>query len=115
MSLLLIQEPPGALVALWIKYRPVILHLMLTCHDKPAQYRLYSHEFRALAKSNTFAFVLQAHRGRAINDIRKSQVAKDLMSMLKTSRKASERLENHAFEFRLDTQFMLIVSKISVR
>ncbi len=112
MNILISTDLQGPMIALWTKYRPVILQLMSSTGDGPQRYRLYGHEFRALSKNTTFAFLLQAHRGKALNDIRKSGIAQDLLSMLKTSRRASDHLDKHAFEFRLDTQFVLHIARI---
>lgn len=112
MSILLNSDSPGPLIALWSKYRPVILHLMQASSQGPQQYKLYAHEFRALSKTPTFSFLLQMHKGRALNDIRKSKIAQDLMSMLKMSRQATDHMDKHAFEFRLDTHFMLNVARV---
>lgn len=113
MRNLLTPEPQGAFTSLWSKYRPVILQLMLSAADGPQQYKLYSHEFKALATKNaTFAFVLYATKGKALNDIRKSRGAQDLMTILNLSRIASDELQKFTFEFRLDTQFMLHVARV---
>ncbi|SHG82065.1 hypothetical protein SAMN04488109_1998 [Chryseolinea serpens] len=104
---------PTVYLSLWNKYRPVIVHLMLAAGDGPQQYKLFSHEFKALAaKEKTFSFVLQAFRGKSTNGIRKSFAAQDLLSMLNTSRKASEQMEKYGFEFKLDSQFVLHVTRL---
>lgn len=98
--------------SLWNKYRPAIIQLMLASGDTPQQYKLSDHEFRALnSKEKTYSFQLHAYQGKAVNNIKTSVVAQDLLNMLNNSRKASELLEARAYEFVLDKKFVLHISR----
>ncbi|MBL0740474.1 hypothetical protein [Chryseolinea lacunae] len=106
---------PTAYLSLWNKYRPAIIHLMLAASEGPQQYKLYAHEFKALApKEKSFSFVLHAHLGKAKNNIKNSITAQDLLSMLNMSRKASEQLAKNTFEFTLDNRFVLHIVRVPV-
>ena len=98
---------------LWNKYRPVILQLMLASENGPQQYNLFDHEFKSInSREKSFSFELRAFKGKAVNDIKKSPTAQDLLTMLNMSRKASELLQDTHFEFALDRKFVLKVSRI---
>lgn len=100
--------------ALWSKYRPVILQLMSAAADNgPQQYKLFSHEFKAVGvkEKSGYSFVLEAAGGRAINNIRTSTVAKDLLYVLQHSRRANELMAEAAYELSLDKNFVLSVSR----
>jgi len=103
-------------IPLWNKYRPAILQLMVASAEGPQQYKLYGHEFKGLnpKEKGGYSFTLQAHKGRAKNNIRNSIVAQDLLSMLDTSKKASELMDSGIYEFTMDKQFMLRITKIEV-
>ncbi len=101
--------------SLWNKYRPVLLQLMVAAAEGPQQYKLFDHEFKALnAKEKSYAFALRAHQGKAVNNIKASNTAKDLLMVLNSSKKASELMTEDQFEFSLDKQFMLKVTRIPV-
>lgn len=99
---------------IWNKYRPAILKMMLDAADEPQQYKLFPHEFRALneKKKTGFGFTLQVSKGKAINNIRGSLVAQDLLSVLQLSRKAAELTDADPYEISLDRQYVLHVNKI---
>jgi hypothetical protein len=99
--------------ALWNKYRPAILQLMVASAEEPQHYKLYGHEFKALnpKEKNGYAFTLQAHRGKAVNNIKNSGMAQDLLEVLEVSKKASELMDKDTYEFTLDKQFMLHVTR----
>ena len=103
-------------IPLWNKYRPAILQLMVASAEGPQQYKLYGHEFKGLnpKEKGGYSFTLQAHKGRAKNNIRNSIVAQDLLSMLDTSKKASELMDTGIYEFTMDKQFMLRITKVEV-
>jgi hypothetical protein len=97
---------------LWNKYRPAILKLMIDSAEGPQQYKFSSHEFRNvnLKEKGGHSFTLKAFQGRAVNNIRASAVAKDLLYILQQSKKATELLETSTFEFILDKQFVFHVT-----
>ncbi len=101
-------------IPLWNKYRPAILQLMVASSEGPQQYKLYGHEFKTLnpKEKGGYAFSLQVHKGKAINNIRNSFVAQNLLSVLVMSKKASELMTTDSYEFAMDKQFMLRVTKL---
>jgi len=101
---------------LWSKYRPAILRLMLDSADGPQEYKFSNHEFKSVnpKEKGGYSFVLRAYQGKAVNDIRASVVAKDLLGILKQSRTASELMEASTYEFMLDKQFLFHIKKENV-
>lgn len=99
--------------AVWNKYRPAILQLMVASEAGAQQYKLFNHEFRALdPKEKKFSFELQVHKGKALNKIASSTNARDLLEMLNMSKRASELMDETTFQFKLDGQFVLHISRI---
>ena len=77
------------------------------------QYKLFNHEFKALdPKEKKFSFEFQAHKGKALTKISSSTNAKDLLEMLNMSKRASELMDETTFNFKLDSQFVLHISRI---
>jgi hypothetical protein len=101
-------------IPIWNKYRPAILQLMAKANDEPQQYQFFSHEFKRLnpKEKGGYTFTLQAFQGKAQNDIRKSMVAQNLLNVLDASKTASELLAEDQYEFSLDKQFVLHVSRV---
>lgn len=98
---------------LWNKYRPVILQLMSAAAENgPQQYKLFSHEFKAVGQKEKsgFSFVLEASEGRALNNIKTSTVAKNLLQVLQQSKRATELMNAATYQLSLDKQFVLRVS-----
>lgn|SRR5690606_36332999 len=107
----LAESSPYATI--WNKYRPVILQLMSAAPENgPQEYKLFVHEFKAVGpkERSGYSFVLEAAQGRAINNIRTSTVAKDLLHVLQNSRRATELMDKATYEFSLDKNFMLRVA-----
>jgi hypothetical protein len=100
---------------IWSKYRPVILKLMIDAATEPQQYQLSGHEFKAMnaRQKGGYNFVLQVLKGKAINNIRDCQAAKELLEILQISRKASELTEEAPYEITLDKQFVLHITKMN--
>jgi hypothetical protein len=99
--------------SLWSKYRPVILQLMMAAGTDPQQYKLSAHEFKAIGQreKSGFSFLLEAADGRAVNNIKGSNVARDLLRVLQQSQKASQLMKEGVYELRMDKQFVLHVTK----
>ncbi|MEO9870267.1 hypothetical protein [Ekhidna sp.] len=99
-------------VLLWNKYKPVLVKLMKDSAEGPQQYQFISHEFRDLnsKEKGGHSFTLEAHRGRAQNNIKMSVVAQDLLEILQKSNKAQELMEEAYYDFVMDKQFMLTVT-----
>lgn len=101
-------------IPLWNKYRPALLQLMVASAEGPQQYKLYGHEFKGLnpKEKGGYSFTLQAHKGKAKNNIKTSIVAQNLLAVLENSNKASELMATDIYEFTMDKQFMLRVTKM---
>ncbi|SKC72440.1 hypothetical protein [Ohtaekwangia koreensis] len=102
-------------VSLWSKYRPAILQLMIASEEGPQEYKLYGHEFKSLnpKEKKGYTFTLQAYQGRAINNIKDSVTAQDLLYVLSLSKKANELMDAGRYEFTLSKQFTLCVTKLA--
>ena len=99
--------------SLWNKYRPVILQLMMAADNDPQQYKLFAHEFKAIGQKEKtgFSFLLEASGGKALNNIKGSNVARDLLHVLQQSQKASQLMKEGVYELKMDKQFVLHVTK----
>lgn len=102
--------------SLWNKYRPAILQMMVSAEEGPTEYKFFKHEFETLnpREKGGYTFKLHAFQGKAQNNIRSSEVAKDLLNMLESSRKASALMEDAQYEFTMDRQFVLHVTRLVV-
>lgn len=98
---------------LWHKYRPVILKLMNDATIEPQQYTFYEQEFRRLnpKEPNGYPFILYVNSGKALNNIRSSALANDLLVLLQSSKTAIALMRSSTFEFMLDAKFVFHVSK----
>src|SRR5688572_24656570 len=97
---------------LWGKYRPAILKLMISSMEGPQQYKFSAHEVRTANPKykGGFTFTLKLHKSKAVNDVRSSLIAKDLLRVLQQSGKASELSQSSIYEFKLDKHFVLHVT-----
>ena len=102
---------------LWGKYRPAILKLMISSAEAPQQYKFSAHEVKTANPKGKggFTFTLKFHKGNAINDIKLSVIAKDLLRVLQQSKKASELSESSTYDFTLDKHFVLHVIKTDIQ
>ena len=102
---------------LWGKYRPAILKLMISSAEGPQQYKFSAHEVKTANPKDKggFTFTLKVHKSKAVNDIRLSVIAKDLLRVLQQSGKASELSESSMYEFKLDKHFVLHVIKTDIQ
>jgi hypothetical protein len=98
----------------WSKYRPAILKLMVDSADGPQQYKFSNHEFKSInpKEKGGYAFTLRVFQGKAVNNIKTSAVAQDLLLILQQSRRALELIEASTYEFVMDKHFMLHVAKL---
>jgi hypothetical protein len=97
---------------LWNKYRPALLKLMLAAEQGSQQYKFSGHEFKALnSKEKSYSFELRAFQGKAVNNIKSSIIAQELLEVLNLSPKASELMDSGTFQFVLDKKFVLHVSR----
>ena len=98
--------------SLWNKYRPVILKLMLDSGKEPQQYKLSAHEFKAAGVLKTgYSFVLEVSNGKAVNNIKASTVAKDLLTTLQNSQKGAQLMQEADYQLSLDKQFVFHVTR----
>jgi len=106
----------GKFTHVWQKYRPAILNLMKASSSGPKEYQLYSHEFHDLnTKTTTPSFILRIHKGKKINDTKRSVLATDLLNVLQQSEKALELADHAIFEFELDKKFLLHITQEKVK
>jgi hypothetical protein len=100
-------------IHIWHKYRPVILRLMVNARETAQQYVFSGHEFKRVAPSyrGGLAFILYFHRSKALNNIKTSTLAKELLEILQQSQTAIKLAENSTFEFMLDRHFVFHVRK----
>jgi hypothetical protein len=107
------REDAHPFAPVWNKYRPVIIKLMSEAANGPQEYQLYVHEFKAFSKKDKggFSFSLEAHNGKAVNNIKTSQVAQDLLFILQQSKTALQLLREGIYEFSMDKSFILKINK----
>ena len=100
-------------VSLWNKYRPVILQLMSTSVNGPQQYKLYSHEFKAVGEKEKsgYSFSMQISKGKSLNSLKTSAVARNLLLVLQQSKRAAELTEEAIYEVSMDKHFVLHVTR----
>lgn len=98
---------------LWSKYRPAILRLMVDSEQSPQEYTFSNHEFKVAhpTEKGGYSFKLRVFNSKAVNDIRKSQVAKDLLRILQQSNKATELTEQSVYEFTMNKEFVLNIHR----
>lgn len=99
----------------WSKYRPAILRLMIDSSIEPQQYKMSRHEFKAVESKQRSScnFTLQVSKGKAINNIKDSEIAQGLLEVLLLSQKAKELSDTASYEIMMDKQFVLHVSKVA--
>ena len=104
----------GTYAGLWSKYRPAILRMMVDADREPQTYQLSNHEFKALKpkQKGGYAFELMVSGGKALNGLKDSEVAQDLWYILQISRRANEMISSTGYQFAMDKQFRLQISKI---
>lgn len=86
---------------------------MMAAGNDPQTYKLSAHEFKAIGQKEKtgFSFLLEASGGKALNNIKGSNVARDLLHVLQQSQKASQLMKEGVYELKMDKQFVLHVSK----
>ncbi|HTJ48502.1 MAG TPA: hypothetical protein VL443_03530 [Cyclobacteriaceae bacterium] len=97
----------------WNKYRPVLLKLMTDSAVGPQEYKMFVHEFKAMGEKvkSGYSFTLEASKGKALNNIKNSIIANDLLSMLQQSNKAMELMSDAIYELSMDKKFVLHVNR----
>ncbi|MCZ8356236.1 MAG: hypothetical protein O9340_15965 [Cyclobacteriaceae bacterium] len=104
----------GKYAPLWSKYRPAILKLLIDSASEPQTYKLMSHEIKSMdeKKKGSFSFNLHIAERKAVNNIKDSEIAQDLLNMLQQSKKGSELIQANRFEISMDKHFQLQVTQI---
>jgi hypothetical protein len=99
----------------WSKYRPAVLKLMVDADGGQQQYKFSPHEFIRInpKEKGGHRFTLRVFQGQAVNNIRETPVAQDLLFILQQSKKALELADASAYEFVLDKHFVLNVTRIT--
>jgi hypothetical protein len=104
---------PNYYTSLWSKYRPVLLKLMSEAANEPQQYKLFAHEFKSSGEKvkGSYAFSLEVSHGKALNNIKTSAAARDLLSVLQQSKRAMELMDEAIYSLNLDKHFVLHVTR----
>lgn len=104
---------PSQYAFIWSKYRPVILQLMSASGNGPQQYKLSAHEFKAMVprEKSGYSFLLEASQGKAVNNIKGSAIAQDLLHVLQQSQRASQLMREDVYALSMDKQFVFHVSR----
>jgi len=97
----------------WQKYKPVIVKLMMDSEKKAQTYQLSDHEFRDVnpKRKTGYSFKFKFHSKRSLSNLKSKLLAEDLLSVLLHSNTASELSYDATFEFELDKDFKLHVSR----
>jgi hypothetical protein len=73
---------------------------------------LSAHEFKAVGRrEKAYSFVLEVSQGKALNNIKGSTVARDLLGILQQSQKGSQLMREAIYELSLDKQFVFHVTR----
>ena len=96
----------------------MILQLMSAAANGPQQYKLFSHEFKAVGEraKMTYSFTLEASKGKgkAMNNIKTSAAARDLLQVLQQSKRAMQLLSEATYVMNLDKHFVFHVTRKEV-
>jgi len=105
-----------AFTAIWNKYRPAILRLMVGAESEPGRYKFSSHEFHEIQsrQKGSLAFTLSIHKSRAVNNIKASKLALALLSILRESETGRRLTETATYDLSLDKEFVLHVKRTAV-
>ncbi|HRI78062.1 MAG TPA: hypothetical protein PLR06_00890 [Cyclobacteriaceae bacterium] len=100
-------------VSLWNKYRPMILQLMSSAAQGPQQYKLFPHEFKSVGEKAklSYAFTLEASKGKALNNVKTSAAARDLLQVLQQSKRAMQLMNDATYVLHLDKHFVFHVTR----
>lgn len=86
---------------------------MVDAAETAQQYTFYEQEFRRLnpREPNGYPFIMYVNSGKALNNIKTSALANDLLKLLQSSKTATVLMQRCTFEFMLDAKFVLHVRK----
>ncbi len=97
---------------LWNKYRPVLLKMMVDAQANPQEYKLFMHEVKSpgVKEKKGLAFTFKAFHGKPLSTLKDSVIANDLLYVLTLSKKASELMEQHTYQFTLTRDYRLQIA-----
>ena len=97
----------------WSKYRPAVLKLMQGTFDEVQQYQFMKHELSSIEKKpkGGFEFRMVIFNSKATRDTTDSEIAADLLDMLKLSQTGSTLIAANRYEIILDKKQLLRVSR----
>lgn len=96
----------------WSKYRPAILQFMKLSLQSPQTYKLSKHEFEIIGArfKSGYLFDLEIRDGILLNNSAKTAVARDLLTVLRSSKTANELFQNNYFKISLNRSFLLTIT-----
>jgi len=102
--------------AVWVKYLPVIalkLKQMIRTGE-PVHIGMYQFEFHSSGKKRNIGhqFNLELNKGRVVNDISKSALAKELSLVMKEDPSVGSLLNSGHFLFSLDGSFVFTIQNM---
>lgn len=102
----------GKYTHLWMKYKPVIVKLMVDAQQGPQSYQFQRHEFADLnnQKPTGYTFSLEVFENKKQNNPN-SSLATDLLSIIRSSGKSEELTSEHTYLFQMDKNFVLEVKR----
>ena len=100
----------------WNKYRPAILKMMQASVDEWKEYQFMPHELSSIEKKpkGGFSFRVVITMNKAVVETKDSEIAKDLIEMLRSSQTGSNLIATNKYEFVMGKNQLLRVSKQSV-
>lgn len=111
-----IDVPLRRYVPFWNKYRPAILKMMQADLNVLQKYQFMNHELDSLGKKpkGGHEFKLVIAGAKAVNNIRDSEIAKDLLNVLQLSQTGSALMASNRYEIFLDKKLMLHINRLSM-
>lgn len=102
----------------WSKYRPAILKMMVQANlNESQQYQFMKHELMAIEQKpkGGFNFRLVVSMNKPTRDSSDSELAKDLLNMLRLSQTGLALMSNNQYEIVLDKAQVLRISRQSIQ
>jgi hypothetical protein len=98
--------------SVWRKYRPAILRLMVDASKSPQSYKFAPHEFTRLERrpKSHYSFALTVLKSKSVHNIRASDIAHDLLHVLRDSKTANELFQSNAYNFVMDSKYVLHIN-----
>lgn len=101
----------------WNKYRPAILKMMQAAPDEWQEYQFMKHELSEIEKKPKGGLHFRAviNMGSISIDSSDSEIAKDMIEMLKASQTGASLIANNKYEIVLGKNQLLRISKQSIQ